>query len=487
MALKQLILGRGISELEKKLTDIAAEREGLESRRAAHAEREQRAVEAFGELTEETDDETRAAFDAEAAEIESEAAEIEAAAADIESRENAAKTELETKRGELAAIEAKNDEAERAAAEKAKKKEPETPAVIIDRTEKKEIENMTPERKLRRERIEALAVRDDIKAFCKEVRDSRAITGKTLLIPDVMLPMVTADIAAASKLMPYLRTEYVKGDGKVTLSPTIPEGKWTDAFGALYNLGVKYNRIDIQGGKVSAYVPVANAILEDNDVNLISDISYKLGAANGRALDRAFLYGTGTNMPVGIVTRLAATLDTDNKPPAWWGADAPDFVALGTTNIKKASSNTLTGLALFKEIAGALGVVEHFYTGNYNLFWAMNPKTKIAIKTAAAEFNAAAAVVSELDDTMPIIGGRIVEVDSGIIPDNAIIGGYGDNYIHADRAGYQLRVSDQVNFLADETVYACTSRHDGKPLEGKAFAAFSITTTAIATTSSFVS
>ena len=186
------------------------------------------------------------------------------------------------------------------------------------------------------------------------------------------------------------------------------------------------------------------------------------------------------------LTRLAAvTSGSPAVPPAWWDATGPAFTDLHTSNIGKVSANNLTGLNLFKELAAFLGKAKHQYAGSGKLFWAMNPKTALTLKIAAMEFNSAAAIVSGVNATMPVIGGEIVELSADILPDNTIVGGYGDQYLLADRSDVSIRVSDQVKFLADQTVYAGVARYDGKPKAGEGFVGFGLTTTSIATTTTF--
>ena len=79
-------------------------------------------------------------------------------------------------------------------------------------------------------------------------------------------------------------------------------------------------------------------------------------------------------------------------------------------------------------------------------------------------------------DTMPVVGGEIVELN--FIPDGNIIVGYGNAYLLAERAGTKLGQSEHVRFIEDQTVFKGTARYDGKPVIAEAFAVFSITSTA---------
>jgi hypothetical protein len=86
--------------------------------------------------------------------------------------------------------------------------------------------------------------------------------------------------------------------------------------------------------------------------------------------------------------------------------------------------------------------------------------------------NAAGAVVSGIEGTLPVVGG-IIEV-LNFIPDNVIIGGYFDNYLLAERAGTRLGQSEHYRFLADQTIFKGSARYDGKPVIAEAFVAIGI-------------
>ena len=71
-----------------------------------------------------------------------------------------------------------------------------------------------------------------------------------------------------------------------------------------------------------------------------------------------------------------------------------------------------------------------------------------------------------------VCGGAIETLD--FIPDNVIIGGYGDLYLLAERAGTTLAQSEHVRFIEDQTVFKGTARYDGVPVIPEAFVAIGI-------------
>ena len=105
-------------------------------------------------------------------------------------------------------------------------------------------------------------------------------------------------------------------------------------------------------------------------------------------------------------------------------------------------------------------------------FWAMNERTRTTLLAESLSVNAAGAIAAGMDRSMPIIGGEIVELD--FIPDNVILGGYGDLYLLAERAETQLARSEHVLFIEDQTVFKGTARYDGLPVIPEGFVAIGL-------------
>lgn len=469
MALRQIIITRRIAELENEKQALAANITAVAERRTAWLAREAAAVAALDEITEETSAEERAAFEAEAAEIETENAAITADENANTTRSAEIDAELETLRTELSGIEERARQASARQSENAGNTTNET----TTRGENT-MNNFTPEY---RARITEYCRADAVKRWLNDTRAVlRGVSNVTLTIPTVVLPSIRERVTAYSKLMQYVTVKPIRGDGKQTIIGSAPEAVWTTTLGKFNEVSFNIAQITVDGEKVAAFVPVPNAYIQDSDEDLAALVIDMLGQAIGKAVDKAILYGTGTNMPVGIVPRLVAATS-----PSWWDTNAPTFTNLSTSHVGKQSATSVTGNALLKEMLKVLGTVKPLYTmGNDQKVWIMNPTTWTDIKIETLTNNQAGAIVAGLNNTMPIIGGTIVELD--FMPANVVVGGYLGHYLLGERAGVEFRKSEHIKFIDDETVFAGVARYDGKPVAGEAFAAFSLTTTAVSGT-----
>ena len=328
---------------------------------------------------------------------------------------------------------------------------------------------------------DAFMARDDVKEFLQRVRElsheKRSVTGAELLIPTVMLDLLRQNIGEYSKLISKVNLRSVPGKARQTVAGAIPEAVWTEMCAKLNELAVSFTAVEVDGYKVGGFIAICNAVLEDSDISLAQEIITSLGASIGYALDKAILYGTGTKMPMGIVTRLAQSVKPETYP-----ATARAWADLHTSNIQTITTANSTGVKLFQSVLKAFGAAKGKYSRGVK-FWAMNEATYNTLMAESMSINATGAVVAGMNATMPVVGGDVVLLD--FIPDNNIIAGYGDLYLLAERAGTALAQSEHALFTEDQTVFKGTARYDGKPTIANAFVAIGINAVAPTTSMTF--
>lgn len=316
---------------------------------------------------------------------------------------------------------------------------------------------------------DAMFAREDVKAWLQEtrsaMREKRALTNVGLTIPEVFLGLLRENIENYSKLYKHVNVRPLGGDGRLVIMGTIPEAIWTDCCATLNELDLVFNDTEVGCWKVGGYFAVCNAILEDSDIDLASELLTAIGQSIGYALDKAIDFGTGTRMPLGIVTRLVQT-----EAPADYPATARAWADLHTTNIKSIAA-AKKGVELFKEIVIAAGAMKGKYSRGQKV-WQMSETTYTYLMAEAMSINAAGAITAGINGTMPVIGGVIEVLD--FIPDYVIVAGYMDLYLLAERAGQKFATSEHVRFLQDQTVFKGTARYDGKPTISEGFVAIGI-------------
>ena len=461
MALKTIMLRR---EIERKEAELAALREkdaGFESREAELAEA----------ILEVESDEQRDAMNAEIETFEqTRSAHNEAV--------QALETALEELRGQLA-------EEETRAAETGRGVRPEKPAEnerSIDMTynirslplSQRAFDAITPEQR------NAILARPDVTEFLAQLRSmkgqQRGVVGGALTFPVVLLDLIAENLYRYSKLLNRVRVRNVNGEARQTVAGIVPEAVWTEMCGIINELTFVFNQVTLDGYKVAGFIPVCNALLDDNDVNLASWIVEMVAESVGLAMDKAILYGTGVKMPLGIVTRLA-----QQSEPASYPTNARPWADLHTSNIASLS-NSLTGrdfwAALVEKVAAAYG---RYARGE--MFWAMNSKTYAKLKGKAIATNVEGEWVAMIGGSLPIITGDIDILE--FMPDDDIVGGFGDLYLVGLRQDLTIESSREVQFIQDNTVFKGKMRADGVPVIAEAFVAINIGGSSVTTALTF--
>lgn len=332
------------------------------------------------------------------------------------------------------------------------------------------------------EKRNMIVKREEVQSFLSMMREmkgqQRAVKGGELTIPVVFLDLIAENMYRYSKLMNRVRVRPIEGEARQTIAGTVPEAVWTEMCGAINELTFGFNQITADGYKVAGFIPVCNSLLDDNDVNLASWIVEMISEAIGLAMDKAILYGKGTasKMPLGIVTRLAQTTRPSDYP-----ADAPEWVDLSTTNIRKIDSSA-GATEFWADMAMAAGNTYTSYSRGTQ-FWAMNSRTRAKLQAKLITFAASGALVAQMNGTMPIIDGDIDVLE--FIPDGDIIGGYGDLYLLVQRSGITIEESREVQFIQDNTVFKGKQRADGQPVVPGAFVAININNVDVTTVMDF--
>lgn len=323
------------------------------------------------------------------------------------------------------------------------------------------------------EQRQAIVAQEDVKSFLGQLRSmkgqNRAVTGGELTIPVVFLDLIAENMFRYSKLMNRVRIRNVGGQARQTVAGTVPEAVWTEMCGNLNELTFSFNQVTLDGYKVGGWIPVCNALLEDSDIALASWIIEMMSESIGLAKDKAILYGKGASyhMPLGIVTRLAQESQPESYP-----STAPAWTDLHTSNIISID-NSLTGAAFWSALQIAAGNTFTKYSRGQQ-FWAMNSKTYAKLKAKAITFTASGDVVANVYGVLPIVTGDIDILE--FMPDNDIVGGYGDLYLWAQREGMTIGMDEtgRTNRVLDETVFFGKERADGTPVIAGAFVAINI-------------
>ena len=451
MALKALMTRRKLDEAKREL-------EALRETANSFSTREAEIEKSIGEI-EDGDEEAKAAVESEIDKFEADKAENEASQKELEDK-------IAGLEEELRAEEAKQDAPAPAV---------ETPAPAVEEREVKR--SMNKRDKMFGESInerDAFFQREDVKAWLGEVRtavsEKRALTNVGLTIPEVFLGVLRENVLEYSKLYKHVNVRAFRGDGRLVVMGSVPEAVWTECCAWINELDLSFSDVEIGCNKVAGFFAVCNAVLEDSDVDLASEIMTALGQAIGKALDKAILFGTGNKMPLGSLTRLAQT-----EEPSTYPATARPWADLHQSNIKVIAEGAASkDIALFQNLLTYSAAAKGKYSRGDKV-WVMNEVTYTYLRAQGMSINASGVIVSGVNGTLPVVGGVAEVLD--FIPDYVIIGGYLDLYLLAERSSEKFAQSEHYRFLQDQTVFKGTARYDGIPVIAEGFVAIGINNT----------
>ena len=276
--------------------------------------------------------------------------------------------------------------------------------------------------------------------------------------------MIKQVIEKTSKLLNYVNKDILTGTGRMVIMGSIPEGIWTEQCGTLNELELGFNDVETDGFKVGGFFKVNNNIIEDNDIDLASQLIEALGIGIAKAIDKAIVYGTGIKMPLGFVTRIFQETAPENR-----SKNEREWKDLHQSNVIKIENKE--GVKLFQQIVKCKKIIKNDYNSD-NLIWIMNQSTHTDLIAEAMGCNMSAAIVSGMNNTMPVIGGEIVELN--FMNDGDIAFGYMKNYKTVQRKEMKIGQSDQVKFIEEQTLFKGTARYDGKPVIAESFAIMNI-------------
>lgn len=454
MALKQLMIGKKIEQRKALLAPLLEQETALQQR-SADAEK------ALEEAK--TDEEITA--------VEEEVSAIESEQADIDKKKGDLQAEIDALESELAEFNSKapdNNPAPTPVGDpEQRSRQSSTQIRGGEANMNVRFKNMPYEQR------EALVRRSEVKDFMGNVRDlikasqQRAVSGAELTIPLILLSMIRDNLHRYSKLINRVNLVPVKGYARQNVLGAIPEAIWTEACAALNEMNLAFSQVELDGYKVGGYIAICNANLEDSDENLVAIIMDAISQSIGLAVDKAIIYGTGNKMPLGIVPRIMQT-----AKPSDWSEKRQAWKDLHTSNAIKLNQATGTAADFFASLVLGASAAKANYTTSGEKFWAMNTQTHAQLVAKLVTLNAAGALTTAMGMTMPILGGDHVILE--FIPDGDIVGGYGELYVLAERAGMQLESSEHVKFIEDQTVFKGTARYDGEPVFGEGFVVMNI-------------
>lgn len=226
----------------------------------------------------------------------------------------------------------------------------------------------------------------------------------------------------------------------IPVEATTGQGEWLAERGTYNDNAPTFGNLNFTPFKYGRLVKVSDELLADSAVNIANYLADLYAREFGDAQDKAFLQGTGTGQPKGIVN------DTSVPTVAFNAANGGDnIIDLKYTVPIKYHSNLV-----FVMNGATAQIVRKMKDGSGNFLWRTGN--------------------GSLADGQPeTLDGRPVYL-SDYVPNGTIIVGDFSNYFIVERAGMTIQRSDHFAFNTGEIAFRGEMRLDAKTAIAEAFA-----------------
>ncbi len=278
-----------------------------------------------------------------------------------------------------------------------------------------------------------------------------ALTDTEVTFPQTVVDAVMADMVQAHPLLAAVDTVNVTGLTKILMNTdaggAATWGKITDAIAQEIASGFK--EIDLSQNKVSAFMPVASAMIDLGPAWLDSYIRTCLSEALSIGYENAIITGTGKDMPIGMDRSVADDVTVT-------AGVYPQKDAVTVTSFDRATYGTLvsslakTQYGKPRAVTGLILVVNPF-----DYFKLVMPAT--TVMTPDGHY---------VNDVLPV---PTQIIQSVAVPQGEAILGMGKQYFLGVAGSKGVQFSDEYKWIEDQRFYKVVAYANGRPKDNNSF------------------
>ncbi len=314
----------------------------------------------------------------------------------------------------------------------------------------------------------ALAARGVNILTAEEAKYYNAVIGTTsfdgteALMPSTIIDRVFEDLVQNHPLLSEIKFENVGSATEWVIGSVAVQSAWWGALSATIakKLEGGFEKIPVNNFKLSAYMPVAKAMLAlgpqwlDKYVRTVLFESISLGFETGIAT------GSGKSQPIGMNRDMeGAVID----------GEYPVKTATALTDLTPATLGSVVMAPLTKSGTRTIGTV--IFLINPFDFWA-KMYAAIMVKDANGVYQPTG------------LPSNVKLIESAAVPSNRMIAGMAKDYFMGVSSQVVIEGSDHYKFLEDERTYIAKVFANGRPVDNDAFLYFNIENLAAETVAS---
>nr|WP_188942892.1 phage major capsid protein [Virgibacillus kapii] len=309
-------------------------------------------------------------------------------------------------------------------------------------------DNMTDSRVLAERGIHSLTKEE--KTYYNEVIEGKGFVGVERLVPKTVIDRVFEELIQEHPILARINfvnttgvTQWVLKKGDVNPAWW---GKLCDDIKELLDDG--FETVDMNLYKLSAFIPVCNAMLELGPQWLDRYVRTVLAEAMAIALEEAIIAGTGKDQPIGMIKDLKGAV-TDGVYPDKTAKALEEFSVKSLYAIRGDLSKN--GKRKVSNIILAVNPNDY----NYKL------AEHVVYRNAAGQYMT----------NLPI---DATIIESVSVPEGKLIAGLAKDYFMGVGSERKIKASTEYRFLEDETVYLTRMLANGRPKDNDSFKVYDI-------------
>lgn len=309
-------------------------------------------------------------------------------------------------------------------------------------------DNITDSRILAERGVQTLT--NEEKEYYNEVIGGKGFVGVEKLVPKTVIDRVFEDLVKEHPILSLINfvnttgvTEWVLKKGDVNPAWW---GKLCDDIKELLDDG--FETVDMNLYKLSAFIPVCNAMLELGPQWLDRYVRTVLMEAMAIALEEAIISGTGKESPIGMIKDLEGAV-VDGVYPDKEAVPMNDFSVKSLYAIRGDLSNG--GKRKVRNIILAVNPNDY----NYKL------AEHVVYRNAAGQYMT----------NLPI---DATIIESVSVPEGKLIAGMAKDYFMGVGSERKIKASTEYRFIEDETVYLTRMLANGRPKDNQSFKVYDI-------------
>lgn len=288
--------------------------------------------------------------------------------------------------------------------------------------------------------------------YYNEVIEKRGFTDLTVTLPRTVFERVFEDLLQNHPLLSKINFVNTTATTEWIIRTTECEGAWWGKLTDSIKKELEHSFDKIQTGmyKLSAYMPVAKAMLDLGAEWLDRYVRTVLSEAISIGLELAIVAGTGKDQPIGMIKDLKGSVVEGVYP---------DKAATILEDLRPVTLGTKVMAPLTKD--GKRAVPSVLMLVNPIDYWSkIFPATTIL--TANGVY---------LYGVLPIPG---EVVQSVAVPEGKLIAGMAKDYFLGVGSTGKIEYSDEYKFVEDERVYIAKQYANGLPKDNDSFLVFDI-------------